>query len=184
MLTVNLERSGPVNVRSGFKFEMVFGNVGFERMIKAISCVNSAEILNPTSAAPVVDGNLDIVHAADIPVPNPSQLMAIRAAQHEGFTLIQGPPGTGKSHVAAHIVANLPGKVLVCTPSNSAADNLTLILLKAGIKVVRMMARIREHRKSPVFDHTVVGILSKDDFTYRDAKERIRTDQMLSLIHI
>ena len=51
--------------------------------------------------------------------------------------MIQGPPGTGKTFLASFIIYNIfqkrkdvQDKILVCAPSNSAADNLALCLLK------------------------------------------------------
>jgi regulator of nonsense transcripts 1 len=79
---------------------------------------------------------------------NPSQLYAVKKAlETSGVCLIQGPPGTGKSTVSVAIVKELTRKqqqVLVCAPSNTAADHLTERLDKAGVKVVRVMARSRE----------------------------------------
>jgi Rad3-related DNA helicase len=49
-------------------------------------------------------------------------------ALKERLSIIQGPPGTGKTLVVAAIVANWmkdienQPKVLVCAPSNTAAD--------------------------------------------------------------
>ena len=51
--------------------------------------------------------------------------------------MIQGPPGTGKTLLASFIIYNIfkkrkndKDKILVCAPSNSAADNLAMSLLK------------------------------------------------------
>ena len=49
-------------------------------------------------------------------------------ALKERLSIVQGPPGTGKTLVVAAIVANWmknhanPPKILVCAPSNMAAD--------------------------------------------------------------
>ena len=52
------------------------------------------------------------------------------------LNMIQGPPGTGKSFLASFIIYNIfqkrkdeQDKILVCAPSNSAADNLAVYLL-------------------------------------------------------
>ena len=46
----------------------------------------------------------------------------------QGIHLIQGPPGTGKTHTIASIVAMLlysgVRKILICTPSNAAIDEV------------------------------------------------------------
>jgi reverse gyrase len=50
--------------------------------------------------------------------------------------LIQGPPGTGKTHTIANLVALFFAKgarrVHVCTPSNTAADEVMFRLSKPG----------------------------------------------------
>lgn len=56
-----------------------------------------------------------------------SQRIAVQKALKERLTLIQGPPGTGKTVVVSAIVANWAKKIdqkkiLICTPSNPAAD--------------------------------------------------------------
>ena len=94
--------------------------------------------------APAVD------HVHSLAGLNASQLYAVRRAletgREGGLCLIQGPPGTGKSTVSVAIVKELSRKsqVLVCAPSNTAADHLAERLDKAGVNVVRLMARSRE----------------------------------------
>ncbi len=54
----------------------------------------------------------------------------------ERLSIIQGPPGTGKTLVVAAIVANWmkdtqdKSKILVCAPSNTAADFIAERLFK------------------------------------------------------
>ena len=63
---------------------------------------------------------------------NKSQIKAVNMALYELFTIIQGPPGTGKTLTIAAIVINWLApeffdsscKILVCAPSNTAADYL------------------------------------------------------------
>lgn len=63
---------------------------------------------------------------------NKSQIKAVNMAINEPFSIIQGPPGTGKTLTITAIVGSflqLPptfsySKILVCAPSNTAADNL------------------------------------------------------------
>ena len=85
---------------------------------------------------------------------NPSQREAIRTAvgRSDGITLIQGPPGTGKTRTIIGILRALltieeevKGGILVCAPSNIAADELTLRLLDLGpsVNIVRVSSRGR-----------------------------------------
>lgn len=67
---------------------------------------------------------------------NETQMDVVRRClgSQEKFFLIQGPPGTGKTRVVLAIIAgllgdaNAPRKVLVCTPSNTAIDEIVLRL--------------------------------------------------------
>jgi superfamily I DNA and/or RNA helicase len=69
---------------------------------------------------------------------NKSQIKAVNMAINLKFTIIQGPPGTGKTLTIAAIVVNWlkpengfgcsSFQILVCAPSNSAADHLAEIL--------------------------------------------------------
>ncbi|TPX34553.1 hypothetical protein SmJEL517_g02792 [Synchytrium microbalum] len=65
---------------------------------------------------------------------NAPQTAAVDGAlsTRQGFILVQGPPGTGKSTTLLGLVGALqrPKKILICTPSNAAADELTRRLMK------------------------------------------------------
>ena len=76
--------------------------------------------------------------------------------------MIQGPPGTGKTVTSATLAYNfslklpkdkigdverigiLNPKVLVCAPSNAAADILALRINRTGAKVYRMYSKNKE----------------------------------------
>lgn len=89
-----------------------------------------------------------------LPELNYYQTLGIKKALQSPLFLIQGPPGTGKTVISAAIVyhlANLKiGKVLVCAPSNIAADQLSEKISKTGLKVVRVCAKSRESISSRV----------------------------------
>ncbi len=74
-------------------------------------------------------------------------------ALRERLSIIQGPPGTGKTLVVATIVANWmknienPPKVLVCAPSNTAADFIAERLMQIPLlndKIIRYYPSKRE----------------------------------------
>ncbi|OMJ71612.1 hypothetical protein SteCoe_30132 [Stentor coeruleus] len=81
---------------------------------------------------------------------NPSQKLCARNALTSSFSLIQGPPGTGKTHTLAaivyHLVQNLDldSKILVCSSSNVAVDNVVERIAKTGVKVIKICSRLRE----------------------------------------
>lgn len=84
------------------------------------------------SAKPMKSLNNEIPSTIDVPgLPatfSDSQRKAVRMALKERLSIIQGPPGTGKTQVVAALVANWmknkedTPKVLICAPSNNAAD--------------------------------------------------------------
>ena len=88
---------------------------------------------------------------------NESQRAAVQnilGADHLG--LIHGPPGTGKTTTLVAAVGELvktESRVLFCTPSNSAADLVTMRLAEMGLSVVRTgnISRVEEE----VLRHTL-----------------------------
>lgn len=76
-----------------------------------------------------------------------------------------GPPGTGKTVTSANLIYHLAkqnvGQILVCAPSNVAADHLTEKIHKTGLKVVRLCAKSREAILSNV-DHLALHNLIKN----------------------
>lgn len=86
--------------------------------------------------------------AKGLPELNYFQTLGIKKAIQTPLFLIQGPPGTGKTVTSAAIVYHLSklnvGKVLVCAPSNIAADQLSEKISKTGLRVVRLCAKSRE----------------------------------------
>ena len=90
-----------------------------------------------------------------LPELNAYQTLGIKRALTTPLFLIQGPPGTGKTVTSAAIVYHLAklkagNKVLVCAPSNIAADQLSEKVEKIGLKVVRVCAKSRESISSRV----------------------------------
>lgn len=87
---------------------------------------------------------------------NPSQKACARNALTSSFSLIQGPPGTGKTHTLAaivyHLVQNLNrgSKILVCSSSNVAVDNVVERIAKTGVKVIKICSKLREKIPSPI----------------------------------
>ena len=89
-----------------------------------------------------------------LPSLNFFQKLGIKKALTSPLFLIQGPPGTGKTVTSAAIVYHLvqlkQGKVLVCAPSNIAADQLSEKIEKIGVRVIRVCAKSRESISSRV----------------------------------
>eukprot|EP00792_Barthelona_sp_PAP020_P006651 TRINITY_DN3050_c0_g1_i1.p1 TRINITY_DN3050_c0_g1~~TRINITY_DN3050_c0_g1_i1.p1 ORF type:complete len:949 (-),score=282.10 TRINITY_DN3050_c0_g1_i1:193-3039(-) len=102
---------------------------------------------------------IEEVNAPSLPLLDHSQAHAVQIALSQPLSLIQGPPGTGKTVTSAtiiyHIVNRLNSqkhknkeknrkKILVCAPSNVAADQLASKINATGVVVVRVCARSRE----------------------------------------
>lgn len=94
---------------------------------------------------------------------NTSQNQAVNAIlQNEGIQIVHGPPGTGKTTTLSHAIQALvkSGKrILVAAPSNTAVDHFAKVLVKKGVKVLRVGNHIKID--DAILDFTVDGYLSK-----------------------
>ena len=94
---------------------------------------------------------------------NTTQRKCLNKIFSHSLNMIQGPPGTGKTFLASFIIYNIfkkrkdsSDKILVCAPSNSAADNLAQYLLnlinsselkteeKEKMKILRVYPKVKE----------------------------------------
>lgn len=91
---------------------------------------------------------------------NESQTIALENIFKNPLNLIQGPPGTGKTFLSSFIVYNIfnekkddEDKILLCAPSNSAADNLASYMIRINrvtgqkMKILRIYSKTREYLK-------------------------------------
>ena len=100
--------------------------------------------------SPEVLKNTQRINLKEHELNNP-QKKAVNKALSEPISLITGPPGTGKTHVASAIIYNFcklrkhkKDKILVCSPSNVAADNLYYNLKELNLNVIRVVSKSRE----------------------------------------
>ena len=82
---------------------------------------------------------------------NTAQETAIRNALKFHLSLVFGPPGSGKTLLLINLVYNIlqrketTEKILICTPTNKAIDNIIILLKKFGFeKYVRVLSPDRE----------------------------------------
>lgn len=95
-----------------------------------------------------IDNVHQVINAPNMPKLNESQRNAIEHSLAHNFSIIQGPPGTGKTGTSTVLVYNLVRElkktVLVCAPSNVAADNIACRMKESGLNVLRIYAYSRE----------------------------------------
>ena len=98
-----------------------------------------------------------------IPSLNDSQNDAVNEIlRARDIAVVHGPPGTGKTTTivqAIKIMAQTEKRILVCAPSNAAADLLTEKIANEGLKVVRIgnLSRIDDN----ILAHTLEGMIAQ-----------------------
>lgn len=145
------------------------------RQLKAIETIERYQALNP-------DLTHSIFHPQELPAVNPgipklektyqkgsngnllqysdTQTRAIfNALNLHPLSVIQGPPGTGKTTVITEIVfqilANEPkSKILICSQTNNAVDQVLENLISNNIPVLRLSG-ITKPRNRMVAQHTI-----------------------------
>ena len=132
----------------GVGVDLMFDERTYVEMDRALQRLESAESGRVAELRDVLMGTrratyrpVHLEDGAHLNALNDSQRAAVShalGADHVG--LIHGPPGTGKTTTLVAIVQELvstEGRVLFCTPSNSAADLVTLRLAERNLRVVR-----------------------------------------------
>ena len=119
---------------------------------------------------------------------NDNQIKALKNIFFNVLNLIQGPPGTGKTFLSSFIVYNIfkfrnnqEDKILLCSPSNSAADNLALNLLKLNnclkekMKILRIYSKSREFLEidKEIEKISLHKMLEKENVNQKEIKEEI-----------
>jgi predicted DNA helicase len=112
------------------------------------------------------------ISISDLPNLNESQNGAVRAILgNQDLCIVHGPPGTGKTTTlveAIRLLSKREERVLVCAPSNAAADLLTEKLSIKGVNVLRIgnLSRIDQ----VVLEHTIEHKLSESP-TFKQIKQ-------------
>jgi len=180
-------KADPPNQRSNARVEFTFNSLPYDRAGKGLRKISKGKIdgfiesviLGQNSNAvsylfPEEEGELSIVDSiAPSFKANQSQIQVIKNTIKNKFTLVQGPPGTGKSttiSMIAYFMANhlFKGeKILIATPSNTAADSIALKIEEIGVKVCRVISYIKENESSSashLYSSQQCRNLVKEDF--------------------
>jgi len=135
---------------SPFKIKEIFNEIPYKRQI---NCLNEITVKIDKGILEVLLGNVGTIiekplphfkvqKVHNLPDLNDSQKAAIIKSVESSFALIQGPPGTGKtttvSAIVDHFIRNNIRPILVCAPSNVAADHVTISIGKTGANVTRV----------------------------------------------
>lgn len=136
--------------------DLQFDERTYLEMEKAMSRVMSAQKGRIAELRAVLLGEkeatfADIENPVEIPSLNPSQNAAVNEilASHD-VVVVHGPPGTGKTTTliqAVKLLCETEPTVLVCAPSNAAADLLTERLAEQDLRVIRLgnISRVDEN---------------------------------------
>ena len=142
------------NYTSNLIFSQILG-IGEESQLKDLENNELKEIFNENELITKIDNFGEL---------NTSQRKCLSKIFSNTLNMIQGPPGTGKTFLASFIIYNIlqkrkdsSDKILVCAPSNSAADNLAQYLInlmqslnlekeeKEKMKILRVYPKGKEY---------------------------------------
>lgn len=141
--------------------DLMFDDRTYIEMEKALKEVKEARGNRLAELRDVILGNqkpYSIPTSIDpIPILNTSQNKAVQTIlASQDFAIVHGPPGTGKTTTLIQAIKQLIKKenqVLVCTPSNTAADLITERAAADGLNVSRIgnISRVDE----AIIQHTI-----------------------------
>jgi ATP-dependent RNA/DNA helicase IGHMBP2 len=152
--------------------DMLFDDRSYAEMEKALQQVIQAkgnrlaelrDILNGKKTPDPRPDLEPVLRKEEIAHLNASQQSAVEAIlRNRDVAIVHGPPGTGKTTTLVAAIRQLShteNTVLVCAPSNTAADLLTERLARAGLRVVRVgnISRVDEQ----VMAHTLDALLAE-----------------------
>lgn len=182
---LELEKTSKIPKDGTYLCEFVWKGTSFKRMLDGLyTFVNDKEsissyLYHKILGHQVEDKKTNFNIPKDLTIKNLPELnyyqnLGIKKALQTPLFLIQGPPGTGKTVTSAAIVHHLAkansGMVLVCSPSNIAADQLADRISKTNVRVVRVCAKSREAISTNV-EHLSLHQLIKSSWNNKDSKK-------------
>lgn len=155
---------------------LMFDSKTYDEMFKALNFFINVEKGRPKQLRDVLLGYSEAKfyrrEKASLALLNESQNEALQTMlDAEDVAVVHGPPGTGKTTTLVEgirLLAARDEQVLVCAPSNAAADHLTRSLAASGVRVVRIgnLAKIEEDASA----HTLDALL-QNDREFKQVKE-------------
>ncbi|MFD1631707.1 AAA domain-containing protein [Pseudopedobacter beijingensis] len=138
--------------------EVLFDNNSYDEMEHALKTAHKRIVKNEdASLIEVLQGTKDPGKSESICEYKNNRLNESqnKAVQHileaNDLSILHGPPGTGKTTTLTHAIIALKnqvnGQILVCAPSNTAVDLLSMKLAEQGVNVVRIGNPVRVSSK-------------------------------------
>ncbi len=126
---------------------VVLGNFNYQKMslvrdfdtlveTPALRSAHFSKLFDPTPREALPETETDVEMLRNVVPSDPSQNLAIGAAQNGRSLVLQGPPGTGKSQTIANLIANFAGRgerVLFVCQKRAALDVVRNRLAGAGL---------------------------------------------------
>jgi len=168
ILTISSEknlRDPPPTFNGYFTVKQIFNDVVYKRMIEGLERFSTEHSMSEKISSLILGENLstrsyyhssiDTTFFSKFNLNASQKRAATEALGDSPIYLILGPPGTGKTKTSVAIIAYLARqiaatkpqeKILVCGPSNTAIDDLTLKLYQAGVQgITRMYSSTKEN---------------------------------------
>lgn len=167
-LTLNCDSMQDWMLNHGLCVQLVFDNTSYKEMESAIQKLIDSEDERHIKMKAILYGDMQPGFSEATPFIkdlrlNASQNEALRLIHNaEDVAVVHGPPGTGKTTTLVRaIIMTLKSekRVLVCAPSNAAADLITEKLASLFVNVVRIgqPARITEEVLNNTLDYKIAA---------------------------
>lgn len=161
-ITLNVEELPDWVFEEKLGVDLLFDELAYREMETAIKVVAEANNNRIAELREILLGGqppaFSEVYPVNVPKLNASQNEALnKVLCAKDVAIIHGPPGTGKTTTIVQAICHTlkeEKQVLVCAPSNAAADLLTEKLYEEGVRVVRIghPARVTEINLSKTID--------------------------------
>ncbi len=167
MITLNAEELPEWVFEEKLGIDLLFDELAYREMESAMKVVTEAQNNRIAELREILLGGqlpeFSETYPISVPKLNASQNEALnKVLRAKDIAIIHGPPGTGKTTTIVQAISHTlkaENQVLVCAPSNAAADLLTEKLHDEGVRVVRIghPARVTEINLSKTIDAQIAN---------------------------